>query len=56
MNAIHRAVTTVAERRAFGLPEGVRGLSILCGNLRFVSASSEARNVTCKMCRRKLEA
>lgn len=55
-SVVHRALTTRRERMAFGLPPVGSGLTILCGNNRFVSASSDAHNVTCKGCRRKMEA
>lgn len=55
MAAIHRAITTKSERKAFGLPWGIKGLTILCGNKRFVSASSQDNFVTCKGCLRKMK-
>ena len=55
-SVVHRALLSRRERKAFGLPYGGSGLTILCGSKRFVSASSSSGNVTCKACRRKMEA
>lgn len=55
MGVIHRALTTQREKKAFGMPWGIKGLMILCGNPCFVSASSGDRNVTCKGCLREIQ-
>ena len=54
MAEIHKWLNTIKEKAAHGLPQ-VGGGRPLCGNSKFLSASSSDDFVTCKNCLKILE-
>ena len=46
---IHKALITQKEKRFFGLSEA-GGTTVLCGDNKFLTATSQDRFVTCEAC------